>query len=137
MMTYLDSSVVLRKLFAEPNSLEWSQIVQTCSCRFLLVEVGRVIDRYRLLGKIDDAQVADLHQEFQKILRSIDIASISERVLLRAAGPMPVALGTLDSIHLAAALEIAHEIGSPVMLATHDVQLGRAARASGLEVVGA
>jgi predicted nucleic acid-binding protein len=71
------------------------------------------------------------------MLRSIEIVALTEPILRRAAGPMPTTLGTLDAIHLATALEIAPAVDGPLVVATHDRQLARAARASGLEVVGA
>jgi hypothetical protein len=51
---------------------------------------------------------------------------------------MPTILGTLDSIHLASALEIREATDVPValMFATHDEQLARGARAFGFQVIG-
>lgn len=138
MIAFVDSSVVLRKLFGEPGALaEWSQIDQAYASRILPVEVARVIDRYRLAGQIDDADVAALHGEARRVLRSMQVLALSETVLRRAAGPMPVVLGTLDALHLATALELAPTLDGPLVLATHDEQLARAARASGLDVCGA
>lgn len=137
MIALLDTSVLLRKLFGEPGSLpEWSRIREAHASRVLPVELGRAIDRARLAGDLDDAQVEQLQREARRVLRSVEILALSERILDRAAGPMPTALGSLDAIHLATALELqAHRPG--LVLATHDRQLARAARASGLEVVGA
>jgi predicted nucleic acid-binding protein len=129
--------VVLRKVFGEADVLaEWGDIRGAYGSRVLPVEVGRVIDRARLAGEIDDEQVEQLHRETRKLLDSVDIVGLSERILLRAAGPMPTALGTLDSIHLATALELAASRAPKLVLATHDRQLARGARASGLDVVG-
>jgi len=133
----LDTSVVLRKLFGEPGALdEWPKIEEAYASRVLVVELGRVIDRSRLAGDIDDEQVEQLQRESRRVLRSVEILALSERVLDRAAGPMPTSLGTLDSIHLATALELAAKRSPGLVVATHDRQLARAARASGLEVVG-
>jgi len=49
---------------------------------------------------------------------------------------MPTMVGTPDAIHLATALDVAGALRKRLTMATHDQQLGRAARASGLEVVG-
>lgn len=137
MIALLDTSVVLRKLFGEPAALaEWSKIQEAYASRVLVVELGRVIDRARLDGEIDDEQVEQLQRESRKVLRSVEIIALSDRVLDRAAGPMPTALGSLDAIHLATALELASRRQPKLVLATHDRQLARAARASGLEVVG-
>jgi predicted nucleic acid-binding protein len=137
-IAFVDSSVILRKLFSEPGALaEWTQIDEAYASHILPVEVGRVIDRCRLLGQIDDADVALLHGEARRVLKSMQVLALSESVLRRAAGPMPVSLGTLDAVHLATALELAPTLDGALVLATHDQQLARAARASGLDVCGA
>lgn len=137
MIAYLDASVLLRKLLGEPNPLARAgEIEAGYSSRIVEVEVGRVIDRYRLAGTIDDAEVADLQQEARRALRLVAMLSLSAAVLRRATAAMPVSLGTLDAIHLATALELAPRLDQPLALATHDVQLARAARASGLDVYG-
>ncbi len=136
MIAFLDTSVLLRMLLGDPHPLaEWSQIRRAYASRLLPIEVARVIDRCRLDGRIDDAQVAALHTEAQRVVRSVEIVALTEPVLLRAAAAMPTIVGTLDALHLATALEVARSVG-PIVLATHDVQLGRAAQASGLRVVG-
>ncbi len=138
MIAFVDSSVVLRKLFGEPGALaEWGRIETAYASRLLPLEIGRVIDRYRLDGRLDDEDVAALHQEARRVLRSIDILAVTEELLERAAGPMPTTLGTLDAIHLTTALELARSLRAPIVLVTHDAQLATAARASGLEVCGA
>jgi predicted nucleic acid-binding protein len=137
MIALLDTSVLLRKLFGERASLaEWPRITEAYASRILLLELGRVIDRSRLAGDIDDRQVEHLHREARRVLRSVEVLALSERILVRAGGPMPTVVGSLDAIHLATALELAADREGPMVLATHDEQLGRAARASGLEVWG-
>ena len=134
MNVLLDSSVLLRKLFGEPNPLaEWPAITHAYACRLLPIEVGRVIDRCRLVGQVDDDDVVTLHQEATRILRSVDVLAMTEPILQRAALAMPTVVGTLDAIHLATALELGRYIDDPVVLATHDVQLAR----GGLAVIGA
>jgi predicted nucleic acid-binding protein len=49
---------------------------------------------------------------------------------------MPTVLGTLDALHLATALEVKRALAPKLVLLTHDEQLARAARASGLAVLG-
>jgi predicted nucleic acid-binding protein len=138
MITLVDSSVVLRLLFGEPNALQsWSKITDAYASRLIGVEIGRVIDRRRLAGAIDDNDVAHLQQETRRTLRSIEILALSEPILDRAASAMPTMVGSLDAIHLATALELSRSLATPVVVATHDEQLARAARASGLTVVGA
>lgn len=138
MIVFVDSSVVLRLLFGEPNALRvWPKITDAYASRLISVEIGRVIDRRRLAGAIGDVDVAHLQQEARRTLRSIEILAISEPILDRAAAAMPTMLGSLDALHLATALELSRTVGSPAVVATHDEQLARAARASGLAVMGA
>lgn len=137
MIAFIDTSVLLRLLFGEPNPLvEWSQIEEAYASRLLGVEVARVIDRYRLQNVIDDEQVAHLHSEARRTSNSLNILAVTEPLLERAERPMPTIVGTLDAIHLATAIGLAPLLAEPLMFATHDVQLGRAARASGLDVIG-
>lgn len=138
MIALIDSSVLLRMLFGEPAPLvAWRTITDAYASRLVGIEVARVIDRRRLAGAIGDDDVVQLHQETRRVLRSIEIVAITDAILERAAGAMPTALGTLDAIHLATALETARALGRPIVVATHDEQLARATRACGLDVVGA
>jgi predicted nucleic acid-binding protein len=66
----------------------------------------------------------------------MELVEVTSPVLARAAQPLPTELGTLDAIHLATALLWSERIGAGLVMATHDVALGTAARASGLRVVG-
>jgi predicted nucleic acid-binding protein len=137
MIAYVDTSVILRMLVVDPHPLaEWKRIRGAYASRVLVVELGRVIDRLRLTGVIDDEAVALLHEQSRKVLRSMDLVGLDDAVLEAAARPMPTILGTLDALHLATALEIRRELAPDLVFATHDAQLARAARASGLPVVG-
>jgi predicted nucleic acid-binding protein len=71
-----------------------------------------------------------------RLLETLEAVEVSRTVLSRAAQSMPVALGTLDAIHLATALLWSERGGSPLVMATHDAALGLAARAVGLRVIG-
>lgn len=135
MIAYVHTSVVLRKLLGEPRPLpEWGRIDAAYASRLLPTELGRVIDRIRLAGKVDDEQVASLHDEANRVLRSIELMQVTDAVLARAAGPLPAALGTLDAIHLATALDLAPTLDGLLVVATRDVGLARAARACGSRV---
>jgi uncharacterized protein len=137
MIALVDTSVLLRKLFGEPASLaEWQLIDQAYASRLMPIELGRVIDKCRLANEISDEEVEQLHEEARRALRSIEVLAMTEAILQRAAGAMPTALGTLEAIHLATAVELGTALEAPVVLATHDARLARAARASGLDVIG-
>jgi len=137
MIAVVDTSILLRKLFGEKGAFAgWNQLDEAFVSRLVEVEIGRVIDRARLGGSIDDEQVEHLHREARAVLAAMHVVSLSDAILLRAAGPMPTTLGTLDAIHLATALEVSAARGPSVVLLTHDAQLARAGTASGLDVLG-
>jgi hypothetical protein len=58
-------------------------------------------------------------------------------VLLLTVHPSPSRLlGTLDALHLATALVWQDRVHQPLVIATHDRDLGLAARSFGIEVLG-
>jgi predicted nucleic acid-binding protein len=130
MEAILDSSVVLRKLFGEPGPLdEWGQIGEGFTSRLTSIEVKRVIDRKRLAGELDDEEVARAHEQFEQLSRSLNVMPLDERVFAIAEAALPTSLGSLDALHLATAVLLKRERPA-IVLATHDLQLARAARAS-------
>ncbi|MBC7793057.1 MAG: type II toxin-antitoxin system VapC family toxin [Clostridia bacterium] len=101
-----------------------------------VTEAGRVIDRLRHDGRIDDETVATLHDDARTIFEHTHIVDLSNEILARAAGPFPTVLRTLDAIHVSTALAIGAELEEPVTLFTHDKQQALAARALGLRIRG-
>jgi hypothetical protein len=83
--------------------------------------VDRVVASYRL----------DVHQT----LEAFSLLPVDSDVLERAIGPFATTVGSLDAIHLASALMIRAEIPD-LVFATHDDELGLAARAHGFVVHG-
>ncbi|MGH7527943.1 MAG: type II toxin-antitoxin system VapC family toxin, partial [Gemmatimonadales bacterium] len=71
-----------------------------------------------------------------QLLDAVELLQVAPRVLRRAADPFPTPLGTLDALHLATALAWREVHGAALVLATHDVELGLAAAACGLDVIG-
>jgi len=62
---------------------------------------------------------------------------LTEGILLRAEQPMPVALGSLDALHLATAMVFREFTGDGSLgFATHDRTLAKAARTMGFAVIG-
>jgi predicted nucleic acid-binding protein len=136
-IAYLDSSVVARKLLGEADSLDqWEDITEAYASRLMPVELGRLIDRLRLSGVVDDEGVAQLHEELRRVVASMELVSLTAEILATASGALPTVLSTLDAIHLASALEVQRRMRPGLVMTTHDVQLGRGARAVGLPVIG-
>lgn len=137
MNCYIDSSVALRILFREPDPLrEWSKIHISFSSRILNLECLRTFDRWKLREKAPHEETAAKNSELIQILRSISMLPLTASVLRRAEQPCPVPLASLDGIHLATALFWREKHGDDFFFATHDGELGLAAKAYGLNVIG-
>ena len=139
MIAYLDSSVVLRAVLAEPHGLaEWRRISRPVSSAITEVECLRTLDRGLARGQLDAATVAERRAAVYELLRRTEIIELSPPVLARAGASFPTPLGTLDALHLATALlwRERSPADADLEFATHDTGLAVAARACGLRVIG-
>lgn len=96
-----------------------------------------MLDRLHRQGSLAEAVLAERRALALRIIGAMGRVAITPAVLRRAADPFPTALGTLDAIHLSTALLWTAARELPLVLATHDAELARAARSMGLEVAGA
>jgi predicted nucleic acid-binding protein len=136
MTVYVDTSVILRILFREPNPVEvWGKWDRALSSSLWRVEALRNVDRLRLGGDLSDEGVADLVREIRLVHETLAIYPLTETILQRASESFPTVVGTLDAIHLATALAI-RQVEPLDILLTHDGQLATAARSVGFTVVG-
>lgn len=136
MIVYIDTSVLLRPLFGQPDALDWRKWDFVYSSEILGLEARRVIDRMRLESALDDPGVAEAHQELARIEQFIGQVPLTRVVLHRAALPLPTVVKTLDAIHLTSALIVQEKQGDGLVFATHDLQQANAARALGFDVLG-
>jgi predicted nucleic acid-binding protein len=135
---HLDSSVVLRLLFADGVPLGGRDDWETAfASQLLSVEVRRAIDRQRLLGAVTDEGVAAFLSAVRVIESRIVRVAVTGALMRSAAAPMRVPLRTLDALHLATAVFVRNEFAPDLVFATHDRQLAIAARALEFDVGGA
>ena len=123
-MIYVDSSVLLADLFAEPRSPPdtlWDE--DLASSRLLTYEVWNRINTYGLM--ISHSSRAS------GLLARVSLTEMSAAALARALEPFPVAVRALDALHLAT-LEFLRNQGKSVMLASYDNRLLAAAQALGI-----
>ena len=123
-MIYIDSSVLLADLLAEfrsPPERLWDE--DLASSRLLAYEVWNRINARGLM--ISHGGRA------RGLLARVNLTEISERALARALEPFPVAVRTLDAVHLAT-MEFLRGNGASVELASYDSRLLAAARALGI-----
>ena len=126
-MIYLDTSVALAQLLAEdrcpPESL-WREAL--VSSRLLEYEVW---NRVNALG------LGESHGEaVHALIGRLALLELVPPVLARALQPFPVAVRTLDALHLAS-VHFLQDQGQQVALASYDTRLNQAARSMEIELV--
>jgi len=135
-IVYLDSSVVIRRLFGQNDALDsWHEIDEPVSSELVRVECLRTIDRAAIRAAMAGADVAELRSSALDLLARIRMTPVSSEVLARAAESFPTSLGTLDALHLSTAVLMRDSIPY-LQLATHDQELAVGARSMGFEVLG-
>jgi len=121
---YVDSSVLLADLFAEPRSPPerlWDDDLG--SSQLLAYEVWNRIHAFGL--------VHSHGARARGLLARVTLTAMSEAALARALEPFPVPVRTLDALHLAT-MDFIRESGEPVQLASYDNRLIAAAEALGI-----
>ena len=118
-MIYLDTSVVLARLFAEDRSPPdgfWSQTL--VASRLLEFEVfNRVHAR---------AAAASYAVDARHLVDRVNLIEMSQAVLGRALLPFSQPVRTLDALHLAS-MDFLRSQGLSIALATYDQRLAQAA----------
>ena len=137
MTVYLDTSVILRRLLDQAESLDpWGGWEAAYTSALTRIEFLRTIDRLRLQGELTDDERVAVQQRFLAIWESCYRVALDRAIMDKAAAPMPTVVGTLDAIHVMTACEVNALVDGPLEVATHDRRLGRAAEALGLVVRG-
>ena len=127
-MIYLDSSVALAHLLAEdrfPPADLWQQ--QLVSSRLLEYEVWNRIHARRLDQSHGDAVRA--------LISRVALLELATPVLARALDPFPIAVRTLDALHLSS-IEFLRLRQQQVKLASYDARLIAGARALHIPLYG-
>ena len=126
-LAYLDSSALVKLVFAESESaalsrflVEWRNRASSVLAR---TEVARVAKRV--------GASAEARTRAADVLEHIALIALDDGIVTRAGEVEPLALRTLDAIHLATALSLGDDLGG---LVTYDRRLADAARRAGLTV---
>ena len=125
-MIYLDSSVALAYLLAEdrfPSELLWDQPL--VASRLLECEVWNRVNAHQLQNSHSDL--------VRNLIGRVAMIEMVGPVLARALQPFPVAVRTLDAIHLSA-LEFVRAQKQNVQLASYDERLLSVARLLGISI---
>lgn len=137
MLAYVDSSIILRIIFNEPDPLkDFSKISYGISSELLRVECLRTADRFRIKNGLSEDEYLERIESIHDFISAIELIHITPEILDRAACPYPVSLGTLDAIHLSTCLLYMETTQKEVLLCSHDESLKKASRAIGLKYSG-
>ena len=137
MIAYVDSSVILRFVLQQSDQLTALLEYDDRVTSFLTeVECMRAVEAARIRRQLSMDESGERRLVAYRHLRRMHRLLPSLSILRRAGEPYPVAIKSLDAIHLATALVWRDRRAPDLVFATHDFQLGRAAAALGFEVVG-
>lgn len=137
MIAYVDTSILLRVLLNQSNSLkEFHRVERAVASKLLKAELLRSLDRLRLERYLSELEYVKASEEFYQVIDAIELIEITDSVLERVGGSFSVSLGTLDAIHLSSAILWKEQAKMNLDFLTHDHQLGLAARAMGFHVLG-
>lgn len=123
-------------LHAPEEQPQLSQVSAVVTSVLTRVECLRAIERLRLTTRPRPEITFSRYSALQALLSRAEALRIDAAVLDRASEPFQVVIKTLDAIHLATALLWREQNRTPLLFATHDHQLARAARAVEFEVIG-
>jgi predicted nucleic acid-binding protein len=133
---YVDASAVLRVLFGAPGlRAPFSRGTLATSSELIQVEAARALDKARFGGSLDDAEVAVVTRELQKLFARMHLFPVSEEVLELARASFPIRVRVLDALHVATAQVIRAE-AADLEYWTHDQDAASAAMVRGLDVHG-
>lgn len=125
-MIYLDSSVALAQLLAEDRSLPAAVTEQPL--------VSSRLFAYEIWNRIHARGLAHSHgDEVDALLARVNLVDLSPDVLGRALRPFPIAVRTLDGLHLAT-IEFLRGRGDNIELASYDRKLLACARTLGIAI---
>ncbi|HLG19576.1 MAG TPA: PIN domain-containing protein [Bdellovibrionota bacterium] len=137
MIAYLDSSVLLRVLLNQRDRFSrFSEIERPVASKLLKTECLRTLDRLRLNDLLTEDQHLKSLEELYSALDSVEFVEVSDAILDRAGSGFPVALGTLDAIHLVSAMMWREQNSFSLIFLTHDEVLAKAAKGLNFEVPG-
>ena len=126
-MIYVDTSIVLAYLLAEAHRP--AEVLRDGT-----LIASRLLE-YETWTRLHARNLAESHGEAARtIIGRIALLELSPVVLTRALTGFPMAVRTLDALHLAS-IDFLRRQGQTVELATYDRRMADAARAMGVPVV--
>lgn len=133
---FLDTSVILRWMFAEANPATAHPDALFYASVLLRVEARRTLDRVHRQGVLSATTLAESERWLTELDDQVSWVPVPDALLAAAALPLRTVVGTLDALHLVSAIAVRNSGVSSLVFATHDKQLGTAASAHAFDVIG-
>ncbi len=135
---YLDSSIILRHSIRHRSALRDFDL-SACtlySSIITKVECLRVLDRWRITKEISDEVLVEARITLLHFFDVINFVEVDATIIELASQSFPLALKSLDAIHLATSLALRTAIAENIQMLTHDAKLALAAKSMSIDVVG-
>lgn len=135
-IAYFDSSIILRYVIGHEHAIRDLSLYASgaITSGITFVECLRVLDRWRITKEITDEKLVDARSLCFRILDGLRLIAIDEQIISLASQTFPIAMKSLDAIHLASAIQFQNQTKQKILLLTHDEKLKMAAIAMGVEV---
>ena len=142
MITYLDTSALVKRYIGENNSKMvqgwFNAALLHCTASITFVEMASALAKADRLGYIQPSEAQAVWQAFQEEWDEIAAINLTGHILLQASSlAWKHPLRGYDAVHLASALAWQEANPELVTLVTFDRQLWRAGKTEGLEVLPA
>jgi predicted nucleic acid-binding protein len=130
-IAYFDSSVILRYAVGHERAIKdlSAYASKAVTSAITVVECLRVLDRWRITSEVGDHKLIAARSLCLQILNGLRIIAIDDQVIALASQTFPIAMKSLDAIHLSSVIHFRNQGGPRPVLLTHDERLQMAALA--------
>jgi predicted nucleic acid-binding protein len=134
-IAYFDSSVILRYAVGHERAIKdlSTYASKAMTSAITVVECLRVLDRWRITTEISDQKLVAARSLCLQILSGLRVIALDDQVIALASQTFPIAVKSLDAIHLASVIHFRNQCGAGPVLLTHDERLQMTARAMNVE----
>ncbi|MDX8410909.1 MAG: type II toxin-antitoxin system VapC family toxin [Mariprofundaceae bacterium] len=140
MILYLDTSALVKLFVDEPETATMAKSLELAGTTFThmitYAETRAALARAQRMGRISAKQLGSYKTELEHFWDDLEVV-IPEMALIRRAGDLAERFGLrgYDSLHLAAAEQLAHRSGARISFACFDERLNSAAGALGMDII--
>ena len=106
---YVDASVLFRRLLGRRLPRPLGDKALITSSELVAVDLARMIDRAQFTRALDKLAAGQLRANLARVLDAIMLFPVSDQVLRLAVSPFPIALASIEALHVATAQVVASD----------------------------